>query len=361
MTVRSASRAARHLSRRELAYLIVISTAMGVVATVGFTVSTWQRYPPMRSLVSGVVSSVGAAVLLAACLAIACALGLGGWRKTAAYLSAALMATAVSISYDWYVVNELTFLLFGGADVLRATDRISLIDLQAGAPRLLLTTILLTLAFMYFRDAQQRAAALRAVQLEQARVARDTYESRLRMAQARVEPQFLFETLRQVQALYATDFAAAQRLLDDLILFLRRALPAIDSPTSSVAVEVALTGAWLRIMEARRAGALHSSVHVDAEADRQRLPPMLLLPMVQRAAGIEPGVETHVDVEVAATDDRLRIAVAAFPGNAGFADAESVEAHLTSLYGTGASLRVHRLDHGVRLVLDLPREQPTIG
>ena len=361
----SASPAARRLSRREFAYLLLIATAIGALGTVGDTMTLSFRHPPMRTFVSGLLSSVGGAVLLLVCLTIASSLDLGGWRRSAVYVSAGVIAVAALILMNWYGVNELTFLLFGsgpgGRDILRSSDHISLQLLWVNIPRPLLGFILVALAFMHFRDAQQRAAALDDVQLEQAKFARDTYESRLRTAQARVDPQFLFETLRRVQALYAADFAAAQGLLDDLILFLRRALPAIDSPTSSVAAEVALARAWLRIVEVRREGRLRSSVRVDADADRLRLPPMMLLPMVQRAVGGEAGSETHVDVDIAVAGDRLRVAVAAFPGCASFADVESVEANLASLYGASASLSVRELDHGLRLVLDLPGEATAIS
>lgn len=350
----------RRLSGRELAYLFLMATAIGVVATAGEIGWMWRRYPPIRTFVPGLMYSVVGAVLLLVCLTIACSLDLAGWRRSAAYVAAAIIAVAASIPLSWYGLNELTFLLFGG-DVFRSSDRITPMVLLGGIPRPLLANILVALAFMHFRDARQRAAALDNVQLEQAKIGRDTYESRLRTAQARVEPQFLFETLRHVQALYATNFSAAERLLDDLILFLRRALPAIDSPTSSVAAEVALARAWLRIAEARRGDRLHSSVRVSADAGRVRLPPMVLLPMVQRAAGSDPDMETHVDIDIATSDDRLRVAVGAFPRNSSFAETESVEAHLASLYGASASLRALELEHGLRLVIDLPREHTTIG
>jgi hypothetical protein len=316
----------------------------------------------MRNFVSGLLSSVGEAVLLVACLTIASSLDLTGWRRSAAYLSAALIAVAASFPLNWYGVNDLTWLLFGGGgDALRSSDRISVGLLWRTVPKMLLGFILVGLAFMHFRDAQQRAAALNNAQLEQAKIARDTYESRLRAAQARVEPQFLFETLRRVQVLYSADSVRAERMLDDLILFLRRALPAIDSPTSSVTAEVALARAWLRIVEARRGDRLRSSVRVTADADRLRLPPMVLLPMVQRAAGTDAGPRTHVNIEIDAVGDRLRIAVAAFPANSIFSDTEAVEADLASLYGSNACVHAHDLDHGLRLAIDLPGEATATG
>jgi hypothetical protein len=43
--------------------------------------------------------------------------------------------------------------------------------------------------------------------------------------QARVEPPFLFNTLAQVKRLYEMDATLAQRMLDDLVAYLRAAMP----------------------------------------------------------------------------------------------------------------------------------------
>ena len=51
--------------------------------------------------------------------------------------------------------------------------------------------------------------AIRAAQREQATLSRDVLESRLAAMQAQVEPQFLFDTLVDIERLYQKDTAGA--------------------------------------------------------------------------------------------------------------------------------------------------------
>lgn len=351
--------AIRDLTRREFAYAVAIGVMMGLLSGAG--AALWQRNRVWwSSLLHVLFPTIAQAVFLLVCLTIASSFGLQGWRRIAAYVSAGIVAVAAAMAVYWYGVGPMMS-LFGNDQGPPGGGMPVLVMLWINTPATMLAGILVAIAYMHFRDGQERVATLRQVQLDQAKLARDTYESRLRMVQARVEPQLLFETLRHVQALYATNTSTAERLLDDLILFLRRALPAIDAPTSSVAAEVALARAWLSIVEARRRGALHSTVRVNAGADRLRMPPMVLLPLVQRGAGTDSTIQTHVDIAIAGVGDRLQIVVAAFPGNSNFADTEAVEADLASLYGPTASVRVHELEHCLRLVLDLPAEAGAIS
>ncbi|MDQ2734509.1 MAG: histidine kinase, partial [Pseudomonadota bacterium] len=75
------------------------------------------------------------------------------------------------------------------------------------------------------RTARLAAARMRKAELARALARRRTLESRLQAMQARIEPQFLFNTLAQVGELYERDPAIAGSMLDDLILYLRAALP----------------------------------------------------------------------------------------------------------------------------------------
>ena len=79
--------------------------------------------------------------------------------------------------------------------------------------------------YVNHRTARHAADRMRAAELERAKSRRRTLESRLQAMQARVEPQFLFNTLAQVRQLYERDPATAGKMLDDLIAYLRAALP----------------------------------------------------------------------------------------------------------------------------------------
>ena len=67
------------------------------------------------------------------------------------------------------------------------------------------------------RAARKTAQVLHDAELHRIRRSRLALESRLQAMQARVEPQFLFNTLAQVERLYEVDPALGARMLDDLI------------------------------------------------------------------------------------------------------------------------------------------------
>jgi hypothetical protein len=74
---------------------------------------------------------------------------------------------------------------------------------------------------------RRRLRALR--ELRAAEIARATSQQRLAeislgTLQARVDPEFVFRTLSKLERLYEVDPPAAERLLDELIVFLREAL-----------------------------------------------------------------------------------------------------------------------------------------
>ena len=89
----------------------------------------------------------------------------------------------------------------------------------------------LIMALLYFAHLrrslghEQAAARLVAAQTAQRHARRGMVQARLQEMQARVDPQLLFEMLDTVRRLYERDAARAERFLDELIVFLRAALP----------------------------------------------------------------------------------------------------------------------------------------
>jgi sensor histidine kinase YesM len=111
------------------------------------------------------------------------------------------------------------------------------------------------------------ADRMRAAELARTLSRRRTLESRLQAMQARVEPQFLFNTLAQVRELYERDAVVAGRVLDDLISYLRAALPHLRESSSTLGQEIALARAYLDIMQVRLGERLEFSI--DRHACRQ--------------------------------------------------------------------------------------------
>jgi hypothetical protein len=83
---------------------------------------------------------------------------------------------------------------------------------------------LATVAAASQRRYARMLAALRAAELARATSQRGLADAKLASLQARIPPNFLFQTLTKLERLYAADPASADRLLDELIDFLHRAL-----------------------------------------------------------------------------------------------------------------------------------------
>jgi sensor histidine kinase YesM len=84
-----------------------------------------------------------------------------------------------------------------------------------------------SLAAAVYASQRRRArmlAALRSAQLDRAGAEQRLAQARLASLQARVEPDFLLQRLTRLERSYETDPDAADRLLDELIAFLRGAL-----------------------------------------------------------------------------------------------------------------------------------------
>ena len=125
----------------------------------------------------------------------------------------------------------------------------------------------------YFAIKEREAASARfarAVELERARAQRITMAARLKVMQARVEPELLFGVLAEVRRIYERDLDAADALLDDLINYLRAALPQMRSEASTVDREIALSDAYLKLLPAARIGRLN--VDVRHASGRERIP-----------------------------------------------------------------------------------------
>jgi Histidine kinase len=187
---------------------------------------------------------------------------------------------------------------------------------------------------------------------EQARALaqRRMLESQLQALQARVEPMFLFGTLERIRQLYRADPAAAGAMMEDLIVYLRAALPHLRESTSTVAQELTLASAWLDIV-GRTARGWRFDATVAATARRARLPALLLLPLIQHAVASvgEAPVQLRLDVRVDAAALHIELATSTDAFAAGVEAEpllEQLGSRLQALYRTGSRLRCNRRDNG---------------
>ena len=212
-------------------------------------------------------------------------------------------------------------------------------------PTQMIMLSLWTLVYLYLRSAGRTAQALAAAQVRRAEAERRVLAEQLAGAQAMVEPEFLFDTLTLIEELFERDPRDAQQVLDELIAFLRAALPPTDDSGSTVGQQLELVRARLEIERIRLGGRLRFRVDVpQALADRP-FAPLLLLPLAVNAVrhGIEPAGGGDVVVQARWAENRLALEVAdngfgragAIREGAGLA---GVRERLAGLYGGSARL-----------------------
>ncbi len=145
---------------------------------------------------------------------------------------------------------------------------------------------------------EEASRRLQQLQREQQAARRRLVEAQLQALQARVDPQMFFDVLDSVQRLYATDAPRAEALLDELIVFLRAALPRLRSASSTLAQELELAASYFRLQTLR--GGAPAAVRIslpDALAARA-FPAGVILPLLSQAqtsaidVDVRPGVGT---------------------------------------------------------------------
>lgn len=189
--------------------------------------------------------------------------------------------------------------------------------------------------------------AIRNAQREQAGLSRKVLESRLSAMQAQVEPQFLFDTLVDVERLYEKDALHAADNLDRLITYLRVALPRLREAGSTVAAEIGLVEAYLNVARSLHDGAPSLTVTLEDGCGDARFYPMLLLPLVQRAMRA-PAVPASIRIAVrrVSSDIVVVLRIAGYGCCAEDAESARVRDRLTGLYGDKGSLECRELTEG---------------
>ncbi|HYR00359.1 MAG TPA: histidine kinase, partial [Casimicrobiaceae bacterium] len=209
--------------------------------------------------------------------------------------------------------------------------------------------------FVYTDRRRARAARdrMHAAELERSHAARRALESRLQAMQARVEPRFLFNTLAQVRDLYRANAVLGARMLDELIAYLRAAMPTMRDTTSTVGREVELVRAWLGIAGLRLGEPITVDFELPDALAQARMPAMMLLPLVDRATA-HGG--RSLRLRATAGGARMRISIAG-AGIARLRDSEELVAvrdRLAALYGVEANAELSASEETAEVVLTMP-------
>ncbi len=349
-------RAWRRITRRHVAMAFAFAVAILVFSGP----INWYYASPAWSTASiaiSVVETLALAFSLLICLPVADEIALVARHRWLPYLVAALVASAFSV-----LAASVCAHLWTAAGETLPSNGDSTINEVVGA---MWIALLATFAYAWSQWWSRGQKALHVAQLEQAELGREAVALQLQAAQARVEPRFLFDTLAQVESLYATDAERADRMLDDMVVYLRAALPGLQESSSTVAKEADLARAYLAIRKASLGDSLRFDLAVPTVARDARLAPMVLLPLVETMlAHLQSApAAASLAVDAAVDNGRLRVSIRGAaewgmreaPALAGI---EPIRERLQALHAGAASLALDTDGHGqVWISLEVPHER----
>ncbi len=167
-------------------------------------------------------------------------------------------------------------------------------------------------AVLHAADQRRRrsTAALRAEQIARLRGETRLADARLEALHAQVEPQFLLATLGRVERLYESDPAAADRVLDALIRFLREAIPVLRRQHSTLGEECRLLTEFLGVTgtgDLQVAG-------LDAATGTVSMPPGLLVSLAQKMLELARKSDPRFELAAARTAGTVTVDLSASAG-----------------------------------------------
>jgi hypothetical protein len=213
--------------RRRVLYGLLLGASIAVLE--------FGYYYPLVSTSGGRGAGLLASLLISWCgegVLLASIVGLFEWRRAPRPLGAARLALAVAIGsiagvLGWQAFTQLVLRERFGFWLLRDFSgqpvNLSSIALYHVWLMLLFGGLVAAVVASGARHARM-LAALRAAELERENSQRRLAEAQLAALEARIDPEFLFQTLTKLEQLYEADPQRADSLLEELIVFLRRAL-----------------------------------------------------------------------------------------------------------------------------------------
>jgi LytS/YehU family sensor histidine kinase len=191
---------------------------------------------------------------------------------------------------------------------------------------------------------------------------------RLALLHARVDRHFLYNTLGSAKYLVRSDPAGAERIIDNLILYLRHSLPRLDDALTTLGEELERVRAYLDIMQIRMGSRLRTEVAIPDTLRNVAFPSMMLQTLVENAIkhGLEPktgggtiwiiAVDKGESVAVTVADDGIGFGTQTTGSGIGL---RNLRERLSLAYGGRASFDVAaNFPAGVAATITVPKGGP---
>jgi len=222
------------------------------------------------------------------------------------------------------------------------------------------------------------AAGLHAAMMERLALQRQSLEAGLRIVQSRIEPAFLLDTLADVSRRCCADPPSAERIVDQLVLYLRATLPDVRDEGATLGRELQVAASYLELVALRSRGRVRFAIEAPDPLADFRMAPMVLMPLVTRMLQSVPGATAGVatqtrrgsasndlgsamlNIEASIIDHRVQVRIICTDSRARIMPDDpllsELRTRLVTLYGASASLRVDAGRTHALACLALPHE-----
>ncbi|MEH0167906.1 histidine kinase [Roseateles microcysteis] len=204
------------------------------------------------------------------------------WRLALATLLGSVMAALtiweLTLHLPWPSLTHLV--VAKGKKPMPTMDAMLLISFTL---QVFLPASLVVAASEMLRRQRRATDDLQQVLAEQVQLRRRAMASRLAALQAQVEPQLLFDALVDIEQAYDRQQADAALRMERLIRYLRVALPRLRETGTTLEAEADLLDSYLDVMRDLQPRAPQLVRLWPDGLGLHALPPMLLLPLLQRA------------------------------------------------------------------------------
>jgi hypothetical protein len=193
-------------------------------------------YTPWKILYNTPLYVAFAWVFLLAIAWVEASVPRGRWPSLWRYFAAAVAASLICIGFaawfsDYYPMAPTRVISGGSADtrkIYSPQQKWKSIVFETGFDGVVYGWLAM---FIYagLRNSRRAARALADAEIGRSEAQRNLLAAQLVAAQAQVDPDFVIQTLENIERTYDEDPAGADRQLDDLIAFLRDAIPRLRS------------------------------------------------------------------------------------------------------------------------------------
>jgi len=196
---------------------------------------------------------------------------------------------------------------------------------------------------------------------------REAEHAQLLALRSHLDPHFLFNTLNAIAEWCREDGEVAERAVLQLSAILRAVLPGVKQPSWPLATEIELVRDLFALHLLRDPDLFTLDWQLPSPLPDVRVPPMILLPIVENAIkhGPASGHRGKVDFVVREEGDLLVVTIenpgpyaGPRPGSDGL---PTVERRLELAYSDPAGLRIAGTGDRTRVDVRLPREGPRRG